>query len=152
MGFWSTLAGAGIGFLTGGPVGAVIGGVSGFQADRSANAEKKAAEQQQDAYMRGIQAYQPFHTLGLQGANSLAQALGLEGLPAGAMGGEMSLGRAVPRDAGPSRIARAPMGTLPHGNTLASVLNRPQIVDETVRPLPSGSQRGRTLSSYRSVS
>lgn len=151
-GFWSvlgTIGGAALAPFTGG-ASLAIGSALGQAAD-SAGAEKKAAKQQQQGYMQGVQAYQPFHTLGLQSANSLAHELGLEGIqmPAGvgAMGPPM-LG--IPGTIGQMRDRATERQAANRGGRTLADLWRSEQEPVMPRSLPSGSGK-RTLSSYRSA-
>ncbi len=116
-----------------GPVlgSAILSAGSGIgQGIDSANAEKKAAKQQQQGATNASAALSPYNTLGLQSANTLAGLLGLPGLPGGA--GGAGGGSSVP---------------------LYQQANRstPTTMQGTMTPAPEQAQprRGATLASVR---
>lgn len=156
MGWGSVLAGiaGGVGgFFLGGPAGAVALGSQAYQAASSAGAEKKAANQQQAAYGRIADIYQPFYNVGGQATNAIAQGFGLEGANFGALPPGVMMGSGqVPVGPQPSAwntfAQKAQASKIPQ----ASAPMPPMVVDPSssgrLSDLAAKASRKRSSSSY----
>ena len=114
------------------------------QAVDSANAEKKAAKQQQEGYGKVSDLYSPYAAVGGQATNALAQGFGLPGVN---FGGALPPAAMTGRTAGTNPIVGAAVPRVVLGKSPTPVVQEPSMSGGRLVDLAKAAKR-RSTSSY----